>query len=129
MSEAEWSLRNWKLSFARLDSWLDEKPAARHLADRQLAQIAVDAMFWFAGARYDLLAFVVMPSHIHGVFQPSYDHWVRDVEELERIIRYIEANPVKAGLCQSSEEWMLSSAHCRKLAGSEFGEALVLRAR
>ena len=28
----------------------------------------------------------------------SYDHWTRDLVELERIIRYIEENPVKAGL-------------------------------
>src|ERR1039458_3349857 len=28
----------------------------------------------------------------------SYDHWVRDQLELERIVAYIENNPVKAGL-------------------------------
>jgi putative transposase len=27
----------------------------------------------------------------------SYDHWVRDTAELERIAAYIENNPVKAG--------------------------------
>ena len=30
----------------------------------------------------------------------SFDHWVRDEEELLRIIFYIENNPVKAGLCE-----------------------------
>lgn len=34
----------------------------------------------------------------------SYDHYVRDDEELERIIKYILNNPVKAGLV---EEWKL----------------------
>lgn len=30
----------------------------------------------------------------------SYDHWARDEEEMHRIIQYIEANPVRADLCQ-----------------------------
>ena len=35
----------------------------------------------------------------------SYDHYVRDKEELFRIIEYILNNPVKAGLVQHREEW------------------------
>jgi putative transposase len=31
----------------------------------------------------------------------SYDHWVRDPRELENIVRYIEKNPVAAGLVKS----------------------------
>ena len=33
----------------------------------------------------------------------SYDHWVRDDSELERIAAYIENNPVKAGLVDSAD--------------------------
>jgi type I restriction enzyme R subunit/putative DNA methylase len=40
----------------------------------------------------------------------SYDHWVRGPEELERIVRYIEENPVMAGLVESVEDWQWSSA-------------------
>ncbi len=43
----------------------------------------------------------------------SYDHWVRDEEELLRIIHYIENNPVKAGLCAQSADWPWSSARFR----------------
>lgn len=43
----------------------------------------------------------------------SYDHWVRDLDELERIVEYIRMNPVKAGLCNSSEQWKFSSAFDR----------------
>ena len=43
----------------------------------------------------------------------SYDHWVRDLAELERIHAYIQANPVKAGLCERPEEWLFSSSHDR----------------
>jgi hypothetical protein len=40
----------------------------------------------------------------------SYDHWIRSWEELQRVIRYVEWNPVKAGLTKSVEEWPWCSA-------------------
>jgi len=43
----------------------------------------------------------------------SYDHWARDEEELQRIIDYIENNPVAAGLCSKPEDWPWSSARFR----------------
>ncbi len=40
----------------------------------------------------------------------SYDHWVRSEVEMNRIIRYIEWNPVKASLVERIEDWPWSSA-------------------
>jgi putative transposase len=40
----------------------------------------------------------------------SYDHWVRDLAEFERIRLYIERNPVVAGLVKRPEDWPWSSA-------------------
>jgi putative transposase len=40
----------------------------------------------------------------------TYDHCIRGVEELNKIIRYVERNPVRAGLAGSMEEWPWSSA-------------------
>jgi hypothetical protein len=40
----------------------------------------------------------------------SYDRVVRDEEEFEQVVQYVEFNPVKAGLCRQSEEWEFSSA-------------------
>ncbi len=40
----------------------------------------------------------------------SYDHWVRDDRERERIARYIENNPVRAGLVARAEDYVWSSA-------------------
>ncbi len=40
----------------------------------------------------------------------SYDHWVRGPEEMEKIVRYIERNPVTAGLVKRPEDWRWSSA-------------------
>jgi REP element-mobilizing transposase RayT len=43
----------------------------------------------------------------------SYDHWVRDDGERQRIPAYIEENPVKAGLVQHASDYRWSSAHER----------------
>jgi REP element-mobilizing transposase RayT len=40
----------------------------------------------------------------------SYDHVVRDGEEFRRIKRYIELNPVRAGLVAAPDEFPWSSA-------------------
>jgi type I restriction enzyme R subunit len=173
-TQEEWASDCWKLLFARADEWLDRHAPVRHLSDARAAQLVVNAMYHFAGERYDLLAFVVMPSHIHWVFQPredwvrslgtgttkrtprqriihglngftgsecnrllsrhgnfwqheSYDHWVRDGDELGRIILYIEANPVKASFVKAPEDWPYSSAKARREARLEPGQPLPRR--
>jgi type I restriction enzyme R subunit len=163
ISVVEWRARQWKQLFARADRWLDHHPSVSHLADARLAGQVADALQFFAGQRYDLIAWVVMPSHIHWVFQPldewvkslgdsadersprerishsinrhtarkcnelleltgglwqreSYDHCVRDEGELERIVAYIHANPVRGGLIERAEDYPYSSArdHARR---------------
>ena len=42
-------------------------------------------------------------------WQPQ--RWVRGPSELEKIVRYIERNPVSAGLVDSVEKWRWSSAY------------------
>jgi putative transposase len=164
-----WRVRNWKLLFVRQEQWLDHAPANRALEAPELARAVVKSMYYFAGRRYDLFAYVVMPSHFHWLFQArpewvatvdarrrtprerimyslkrytandcnrirgvrgtfwqqeSYDHWVRDSDEMERIIHYIEQNPVKAGLVRAAEDWEFSSARARHLAGIGLGTPL-----
>jgi putative transposase len=41
----------------------------------------------------------------------SYDHWVRSDIERQRIVRYIEKNPVTAGLVSNIQDWKWSSAN------------------
>ena len=40
----------------------------------------------------------------------SFDHRVRDEEELDRLVRYVEDNPVTAGLVANASDWPWSSA-------------------
>lgn len=49
----------------------------------------------------------------------SYDHWVRD-GEFDKIVRYIELNPVNAGLAREPHLYPWSSA-ARREAGSTTG--------
>jgi REP element-mobilizing transposase RayT len=171
MTMNEWRVARWNQMFLRAEHWLDQEPVVRHFADARLAETVVASMYHFAGVRYDLLAFVVMPSHLHWVFQPradwvdslgvsagkrpprerimhtiktrtgwecnkllerqgafwqdeSYDHCVRDEEELGRIIRYVEENPIRAGLVSVPEDWPFSSARVRSAGQIPYGQPL-----
>ena len=54
---------------------LDVAPDVRWLARRDLADIVHAAILHGVGLRYDLLAHVVIPSHIHLVFRPFEAAW------------------------------------------------------
>ncbi|MEP7212292.1 MAG: transposase [Acidobacteriota bacterium] len=41
----------------------------------------------------------------------SFDRYIRNLEHFAAVIKYIENNPVKAGLCRSPQDWPFSSAH------------------
>jgi putative transposase len=49
----------------------------------------------------------------------SYDHWVRDDDELERIVEYINLNPVRAGLAANAHEYVYGSCHDRYLTDGD----------
>ncbi len=40
----------------------------------------------------------------------SFDHWIRDEAEFEKVKKYIERNPVAAGLASEESKWPWSSA-------------------
>ncbi len=41
----------------------------------------------------------------------SFDRWIRNAAEFERVHLYVVGNPVKAGLAQRPQEWRWSSAY------------------
>ena len=43
----------------------------------------------------------------------SFDHWIRNPQEFNRVVSYIENNPVKVGLVENAELWEWSSARER----------------
>jgi putative transposase len=58
----------------------------------------------------------------------SYDHWVRNEMEQERIKSYIENNPVKAGLVANAEDFRWSSAFSGKAETTLGSSGLAARA-
>jgi putative DNA methylase len=48
----------------------------------------------------------------------SFDHWIRNEAELDQIVRYVEENPVTAGLVPSAELWRWSSLGWRAKAAT-----------
>ncbi|HYW73289.1 MAG TPA: transposase [Pyrinomonadaceae bacterium] len=53
--------------------------------------------------------------HRRGSFWMAdyFDRYIRNREHFVQTIRYIEDNPVKAGLCERAEDWPFSSARFR----------------
>jgi len=47
----------------------------------------------------------------------SFDRYIRDSRHFNAVVRYIENNPVKAGLCESAVERMYGSAYDRHSRG------------
>lgn len=132
-----------------VEQYLDAGHGHCYLQELQCAEIVQNAVLHFAGERYDLHAWCVMPNHVHTLFTPEpgwewskivhswksftsnqcnrvlglagrfwqrdpFDRYIRDQNHFEKTLRYIENNPVKAGLCEQPEDWLWSSAHWRK---------------
>jgi REP element-mobilizing transposase RayT len=43
-------------------------------------------------------------------FEDYFDRYIRDADHYASVVRYIENNPVKAGLCSTPQEWRYGSA-------------------
>jgi putative DNA methylase len=170
-----------KQFFAEYDRYLDISCKVNWLARPPVAALIRGNLYHHAGDKYHLLAYCVMPNHVHVLLQPitsvttsgplvpnrksasepatadfqsdeqedaksplaeimhslksytaheankllkksgqfwqheSYDHWMRDDDELARIVDYIAWNPVKAKLAKSPHQWFFCSAHDRFL--------------
>ncbi len=124
------------------------------LSNPRVADMVVEAIRYRDSKEYDVVAYCVMPNHVHLVFavgkhglfesvgqianlsdkpvskimhslkrytareankilkrhgpfwqDESYDHVIRDSEELERTVEYVLRNPVEAGLVGSWRDW------------------------
>jgi REP element-mobilizing transposase RayT len=140
----------------RIAAWLDRGAGECHLRDPRVADRVQKALLHFDGERYRLIAWCLMPNHVHvmietmsghplaevlhswksftakeanrllertGAFwQTEYhDRFIRDDAHFAKTKRYIEENPVQAGLVGSAEEWRWSSAWKGRRAGGDAG--------
>ena len=132
---------------SRVDKYLDAGSGDCWLAGPAIANLVKSGLKFHAGQRFDLLAWVVMPNHVHVVLRPlqswtlsgilkswkgftareanrllkrtgkvfwqteSYDHLIRNDEDLHRCCHYTTSNPVNAHLCKQAEDWQWSSVY------------------
>jgi REP element-mobilizing transposase RayT len=131
-----------------LEQYLDAGRGCCLLGDPRIAAVAEQCLLHYDGQRYRMLAWVVMPNHIHALaqfhtdwpvnkvvhtwksyvaheankilgrsgsfFQRDYfDRYIRNEEHFENAVKYIEWNPVTAGLAKHPSDWRFSSNHWR----------------
>ncbi len=68
-----------RLYSARIESFLDAGQGACHLRDPRIATLVQEALKHFDGQRYDLIAWCVMPNHVHVVLRPLAGNDLSDV--------------------------------------------------
>jgi REP-associated tyrosine transposase len=79
-SPEEWSDVVWKKTFVQREGWLDVQPAVRYLELPGLAACVTNSLWYFHDQRYELIAFVVMPSHFHWLFRPL-NSWAATISQ------------------------------------------------
>jgi hypothetical protein len=55
----------------RLEAWIDAGHGGCVLGEPVIAEMVRNSLLYFDGQRYFLLAWVVMPNHVHVLFQPK----------------------------------------------------------
>jgi REP element-mobilizing transposase RayT len=63
----------------RVDAHLDAGLGECWLRNPELADLVADVIRFHAGERFDLLAWVVMPNHVHAVIRPTAQHTLSKV--------------------------------------------------
>lgn len=124
----------------QIEKALDLCSGPTYLKDPSIAEMVANALLKFQGVKYELIAWVIMPNHVHILFRvlPCYtlskvihsiksytaveankilgrtgrfwsadyfDRYMRDRVHLAATKKYINENPVKAGLCSAAEDW------------------------
>ncbi|HDZ57076.1 MAG TPA: transposase [Pseudomonas xinjiangensis] len=56
----------------RTDAWLDLGLGCRALENAEVAEVLLEGLLRNDGKRYQLLAWCVMPNHVHVMIQPQY---------------------------------------------------------
>ncbi len=167
MNVSDFRTQIHKVLFAEYDRLLDQHSEVCWLKEPEIAITVRQSLYHFNSQRYHLMAYCIMPNHVHVLFAPivaddydipsdaevigerpdrlsplssilhgwksftaheankilrrsgafwqreSYDHWVRSDDELERVVEYVAANPVKASLADRPTDFRYSSAYDR----------------
>jgi type I restriction enzyme R subunit/putative DNA methylase len=62
-------LRIQRRIYAEMESWLDRTEYASHLTHQQVAEMVIEAIIHRHGRAWNMIDYVVMPSHLHLFFE------------------------------------------------------------
>ena len=68
-----------RVHLRKLDQVLDAGHGECLLAEPSFRTLVERALHHFEGERYEMLAFVIMPNHVHALFRPLGQHRVQDL--------------------------------------------------
>lgn len=82
------ALRHNKGLFALTDKMLADNTTGSHwLKEERIARLVVEALFYHDGNLYTLLAFVVMPNHVHVLLRPLEERREQQIEQPEPVTK------------------------------------------
>ena len=65
--------------YERVEKYLDKGHGECFLQNRLIAPMVQNALLYFDGERYKLIAWVIMPNHIHILLKPKADNSLSDI--------------------------------------------------
>ena len=65
--------------YERTEKYLDKGYGECFLQNRSIASMVQNALLYFDGERYKLIAWVIMPNHIHLLLKPKADNSLSDI--------------------------------------------------
>ena len=95
-----------KLFSERVEKFLDAGHGACWLNKPQVASTIQDALKYFDGQRYELLAWSIMPNHVHVVFRPLEDFALEKIMHSWKSFSAKKANEI---LGRGGEFWQAES--------------------
>ena len=78
----------------KIEDYLDAGYGACYMNDPRIARLVADALKFFHGPRYRLLAWTVMPNHVHVVFHPLPGRELEDILHSWKSFTSKEANKI-----------------------------------
>lgn len=79
-------------SRARLEAHLNAGYGACHLRDPRMGRLVEEALLHFDGERYRLIAWVVMPNHVHVLVETKVGHALKTVVHSWKSFTALQAN-------------------------------------
>jgi REP element-mobilizing transposase RayT len=78
----------------RIEDYLDLGHGLCHLKRPEIARMVEEAMLFFDRQRYHLLAWTVMPNHVHSVFLPLPGHTLSEIVQSWKSYTSKQANNI-----------------------------------